>query len=160
MKNPLQIFRQSSTIFEKTGILSEKVKILTNSNYHRVQYFLLRLRTRFLLPISTKGCLRFFQFHFDLELLVKVKTIWFLHTRFFTFSLIIQDLNRIKKNPEHSFGEIVKQETCAKFQPKVLKSVLTGARQSLQFSRQATWFLGNDGALSKFSSPGTDVLSL
>ena len=108
MKNPLQIFRQSSTIFEKTGILSEKLKILTNSNYHRVQYFLLRLRTHFLLPISTKGCLRFFQFHFDLELLVKVKTTWFLYTRFFTFSLIIQDLNRIKKNPEHSFGEIVK----------------------------------------------------
>ena len=118
MKNPLQIFRQSSTIFEKTGILSEKLKILTNSNYHRVQYFLLRLRTRFLLPISTKGCLRFFQFHFDLELLVKVKTIWFLHTRFFTFSLIIQDRNRIKKIPNTLLGKLLSRKRVQNFSQK------------------------------------------
>ena len=29
---------------------------------------------------------------------------------------ITQDLNKIKKNPEHPFENIVKSETCAKFQ--------------------------------------------
>ena len=45
----MQKFRQSSIVFEKLGILSENLKILTNSNYPTVQYFLLKLRTRFLL---------------------------------------------------------------------------------------------------------------
>ena len=39
MQNPIQRFRQSSIVFEKLDILSEKVKTLTSSNYHRVQYF-------------------------------------------------------------------------------------------------------------------------
>ena len=37
MKNPIKKFRQSSIVFEKPGILSEKLKTLTSSNYHRVQ---------------------------------------------------------------------------------------------------------------------------
>ena len=45
----MQKIRQSSINFEKQGFLSEKLKTLTSSHYHRVQYFLLRLRTRFLL---------------------------------------------------------------------------------------------------------------
>ena len=49
MQNPIQKFRQSSTVFEKPGILSENLKMLTCSNYLTVQYFLLKLRTRFLL---------------------------------------------------------------------------------------------------------------
>ena len=49
MQNPIQKFRESSIVFEKPGILSEKLKILTSSNYPTVQYFLLKLRTRFLL---------------------------------------------------------------------------------------------------------------
>ena len=48
MRNPIQKFRQNSIVFEKLG-LSEKLKTLTSSNYHRVQNFLLKLRTRFLL---------------------------------------------------------------------------------------------------------------
>ena len=49
MQNTLEKFRQSSLIFEKPGILSENLKTLTSSNYPTVQYFLLKLRTRFLL---------------------------------------------------------------------------------------------------------------
>ena len=39
MQNPIQQFTQSSIVFEKKGNLSEKLKTLTNSDYHRGQYF-------------------------------------------------------------------------------------------------------------------------
>ena len=48
MQNPIQKFRQNFIVFEKPGILSKKSKILTSSNYPAVQYFLLKLHTRFL----------------------------------------------------------------------------------------------------------------
>ena len=48
MQNPIQRFRQSSIDFEKPGILSGKLKILSSSNYRRVQYFLLGFCTLFL----------------------------------------------------------------------------------------------------------------
>ena len=54
MQNPIQKFRQSSIIFEKPGILSENLKTLTSSNYPTVQYFLLKLGTRFLLTNAYK----------------------------------------------------------------------------------------------------------
>ena len=61
MQNPLQKFRQSSIFLEKPGILSEKLKTLTSSNYPTVQYFLLKVCTRFLLA-NVKGCVDFFYF--------------------------------------------------------------------------------------------------
>ena len=51
MQNAIQTFRQSSIVFEKAGILSENLKTLASSNYPTVQYFLVKLRTRFLLTI-------------------------------------------------------------------------------------------------------------
>ena len=51
MQNTIQKSRQSSIAFEKPGILPENLKKLTSSNYPTVQYFLLKLRTRFLLTI-------------------------------------------------------------------------------------------------------------
>ena len=51
MQNIIQKFRQKSIVFEKLAILSESLKTLTSSNYPTVQYFLLKLRTRFLLTI-------------------------------------------------------------------------------------------------------------
>ena len=38
MQNAIQNFMQSSIVFEKPGILSKKLKTLTSSNYHRVEY--------------------------------------------------------------------------------------------------------------------------
>ena len=38
---------------------------------------------------------------------------------------------------------------CAKFQQKLLNSVVVGARQSFQIFRQNTWFLENKRVLSK-----------
>ena len=63
---------------------------------------------------------------------------------------ITQDLNKIKKNPEHAFVDIGKKETFAKFQQRTLNSMVVGARQSFQFLRLKTWFLKNNRALSKF----------
>ena len=51
MQNAIQKFRQSSIVFEKSGILSENLENLTSSNYPTVQHFLLKLRTHFLLTI-------------------------------------------------------------------------------------------------------------
>ena len=63
MQNLIQKFSQSSIAFEKPGILSENLKTVTGSNYPTVQYFLLKLRTPFLLAnVYTKGCAIFFYF--------------------------------------------------------------------------------------------------
>ena len=58
----------------------------------------------------------------------------------FSFLLITQDLNNKKKNREHPFVDIDKQEACAKFQQKTLNSMVVGARQNFQFFRQKTDF--------------------
>ena len=55
-----------------------------------------------------------------------------------------------KKNLEHPLVDIVKHETCAKFQQKTLNFTVIEACQRFQFFRQITWFLGNNRALSKF----------
>ena len=77
MRNPIQKFRQSSIVFEKAGIniLSENVKTLASSKYTTVQYFLLKLLTRFLLTNVYKSVFGIF-FYFvclDLELLAEIK---------------------------------------------------------------------------------------
>ena len=51
MQNPMKKFRQNSIVFEKPGTLSEKLKTLTSSNYHRVKYFLLKFRNVFYLTL-------------------------------------------------------------------------------------------------------------
>ena len=63
---------------------------------------------------------------------------------------ITQDLNKIRKNPKHPIVDIGKLETGAKFQQKILNSMVVGACQCFQFFRQITGFLRNNGALSKF----------
>ena len=103
MQNPKQKFRQSSIVFEKPGIFSENLKTLTRSNNPRVQYFLLKHRTNFLLTNVYKRLFGIFLFCLELELFAKIKKTWFPHTRFFTFLLITQDLNKIKKIPNTVF---------------------------------------------------------
>ena len=150
MRNPIQKFRQSSIAFEKPCFLSEKLKLLTSSNYHRVQYFLLKLCTLFLLTDSQKRVVGiFFLFSLDLELFAEIKNDMVSKHSFFTFLLITQDLNKTKQNPGHSFIDIVKQETCAKFHQKISNFSAVGALQSFQFSRPMAWSLGNNRVLSK-----------
>ena len=101
MQNPMQKFRQSSIAFEKPGIFSENLKKFWRApttvqfnifswNFARVSY----------LPTSTKLCLGFFLFCLDLELLAKIKKDLVSMHSFFTFLLITQDLNKIKKIPD------------------------------------------------------------
>ena len=49
MQNPTQKFRKSSIGFEKPSTLPIKLKTLISSDYHRVEYFLLKYCTRLLL---------------------------------------------------------------------------------------------------------------
>ena len=72
MQNTIQKFKQSSIVFGKPGILSENVKTLTSSNHPTVQYFLLKLRTRFLLTKVYKRVCGIFLFHLDLDLFAKI----------------------------------------------------------------------------------------
>ena len=99
--------------------------------------------------MSAKGCLGFSLFCLDLELFAKIKKdLVSTHSQKSGLS-ITQDLDKIKKSPEHRFVDVGKWETCTKFQPKILNSMVVGACQSFQFFRQITWFLRNNRALSK-----------
>ena len=90
--------------------------------------------------MSTKGCSGFFLFYLDLELFAKIKKDLFrTHSQKPSLS-ISQDLDL----------DISEQEPCPKSQQKILNSMVVGARESFQFFRQITRFLGNNGALSKF----------
>ena len=88
MQNTTQKLRQSSIVFEKPGILSDNLKTLTSSNCPTVQYFLLKLHTRFPLTIVYKGCVGFFLFYLDLELFTKIKKVLVFTHSFFTLLLI------------------------------------------------------------------------
>ena len=147
MQNLIQKLKETTIVLEKPGIWSENLKILTSSNYPNVQYFLLKPRTHFQLTNVYKSVFRVFLFCLDLELFAKIKKNWFLHTRFLHFLLIALDLNKIKKNPEHPFVDIVKWETCANIPQKILNSMVVGARQSFQFFRQITRFLWHNKVL-------------
>ena len=52
----------------------------------------------FYLPLSKKVCVGLFKFYFDLELFAKIKKDLVSTHSFFTFLLITQDLNKIKKS--------------------------------------------------------------
>ena len=71
MQNPIQKFKQSSTALEKPGTLFENLKTLTSSNYPAVQYFLLKLCTRFLLTNFYKRVFEFSLFCLDLWVINK-----------------------------------------------------------------------------------------
>ena len=59
MQNPIFRFRQSSITSQKPGCFSEKMKNLMSSDYHKVQYFLPKFCTRFLLDNVYKSAFDF-----------------------------------------------------------------------------------------------------
>ena len=65
MQNLIPKFIQISTICEKPGYLSEKLKTFAN-------FFGWKFAPVCYLTMSTKGCLGFFKFYLDLELLIKM----------------------------------------------------------------------------------------
>ena len=100
--------------------------------------------------MSTKECEWFFNFCLELELFAKIKKYLVSTHSQKLRSSITQDLNNNKKNLTHSFVDIRKTETCAKFQQIILDFMAVGACQSFRFFRQITWYFGNARALSKF----------
>ena len=90
--------------------------------------------------MSAKGCSSGFNsfFFLNVELFAKIKkTLVSTHSKkasFFKF-LLTQELSKIK-NLEHPFVDTVKQKTCAKFQLKILNSmILYQAHQSFHIFR-------------------------
>ena len=84
----------------------------------------------------------FFKFCLELELFATIKNL-VLHThrnQVYNNSRSKQN----KKNSTHPFVDITNEKTCARFQQKILNSVVVQARQSFQFFRQKTWSLGNN----------------
>ena len=99
MQNLIEKFRKSSIVFEKPGILSEKLKTLTSSNYHSAENFLLKF--------LTCQCLQkdVWDFFLDFQLFAKIrKGLVSTHSQkpVFTFLLITQDL----------YTKFKKSETC------------------------------------------------
>ena len=124
------------------------MKTLMSSNYHRVSKICWNFTRVFCLLLCLK-CSRFVLFCLDLQLLPKLKKdLVSTHAQKPRLS-ITQDLNKIKKNPEHPFVDLGNQERCTKFQQNLLNSMLVGS-QSFQLTRQITSFLGNHRVLSKF----------
>ena len=106
MEKIKQKFGQGSIVFQKPGILSENVKTLTTSNYPRVQYFWLKLRTRFLLTIVYKKVCWNFLLYLDLGLFRKIKKRPGFYTLvFYTFINNSRSKENFK-NPTHRLWKI------------------------------------------------------
>ena len=100
MQNLIPKLKQRSIIFKKPGFLSENLKTLTSSNYHRVgaySYLLLNFCTLFLLNNVYKSMFNFFIFSLDLRLLMKLLETGVYKPGLFNFLQIAQDVNKIKK---------------------------------------------------------------
>ena len=108
MQNVIQKFRQSSIVFEKPGILSENLKTLTSSNYPTVQYFLLKLRTRFLLTNVYKRVCEIFFISFRSWVICKnLKRPGFYTLIFYTF-INNSRSKQNKKKSQHLFVDNIK----------------------------------------------------
>ena len=108
MQNTIQKFRQSSIVFEKPGILSENLKTLTSSNYPLVQYFLLKLRTRFLRANVYKWVCGICFILFGSSVICKnLKRSGFYKLVFYTF-INNSRCRQSEKYPTHSFVDITK----------------------------------------------------
>ena len=102
-------YKNLDKAFEKPGFLFEKLKTLTSSNYHRVQYFLLKLLTRFLLTSVNKWLFRiFFIWFISLVICKNRKRPGFYTLVFYIFIDNSRSKQNLKKNPAHPFVDIVK----------------------------------------------------
>ena len=127
----MQKFRQSSIVFKRSCILFKNFKALRSSNYPTVQYFLLKLRTPFLLTnVFNKVCGILFYFVQIVSYFQKLKRPGF---QILLFDIFINNSRskQNKKNTELTFLNIVKQKMGAKFQQQILNS---GSWSSSKFS--------------------------
>ena len=114
MENPIQNVRQRSIVFEKLGILSQKFKTLTSSNYV-LNISLSKCCTCFSLTSVYKRVFEIFFICLDCELSSKIeKDLLSTHSQKPVFFYIFINNSGSKQY------NTVKQETCAKFQQKIL----------------------------------------
>ena len=124
-----------------------------SSKYHKLQYFLLKLFTRFLFTNTYKRVFGIFLILFRSWVICKNKKDLVSTHSFFTFLLITQDLNKMKKKkkiPNTLLYTFLNRKHVQNFGKKLLNFMTVGGCQSFQFFRQITWFLGSNRALSKF----------
>ena len=107
-KMPYKNLDKALFFFEKPGILPENLKTLTSSNYPTVQYFLLKLRTRFLLTNVYKSVCGIFFISLRSWVICKnLKRPGFYTLVFYTF-INNSRSKRNKKNRTHPFVDITK----------------------------------------------------
>ena len=111
--------------------MPENLKTLTSSNYPTVQYFLLKLRTRFLLTNVYKRVCGIFLFYLDLELFAKIKKDLVSTHSFFILLLITQDLNKIKKIPHTLLWTLLSRKRVQNFSKNIK---IYGSWNSSKFS--------------------------
>ena len=108
MQNPIPELIQKFIIYKKPGFLPQKSKALTSSNYHRIQYFLLKICTRFLLTNVYKRVFGISFILFISRAINKNVKNECVETRSFYFLQITQDLNKNKKTRTYRFVDIGK----------------------------------------------------
>ena len=133
MQNTMQKFRQNSIVLRNQVFCLKIWKFWRAPTNLQFSIFCWNFAQIFYLPLSTKGCVRLFLFSLDLEFSEKNRKDLVSTHSFSTLLLITQDL--------------ISGKRCAKFQQKIIKSMVVGARQSFQFFRQKAWFLGNNRGL-------------
>ena len=134
MQNPTQSHGRSSIVYDELKLPYSSIVFAETSH-----------------TFPTYQCLQkdvweFFYFVQILSYLEKLE-----RPGFYTFGFYIFINNsrsrQNKKNLEHPFLDIIRQKTCAKFQQKILNSLVVRGHQSFQIFRQKTWFLGNNRPL-------------
>ena len=108
MQNTIQKFRQRSIVFDKPSILSENLRTLTSSNYPTVQYFLPKLRTRFLLSTVYKRLCGIFVILFRSWVICKNQKRTGFYSLVFYFSINNSRSKQNKKKTPHTFVDITK----------------------------------------------------
>ena len=127
IQNLIPKLRQSSIIFEKLSYLSEKLKTLTSRTATKFNIFCWNFA-----HASYKVVRNLFTLFRSWVLKKNVKNKCVETRSFFIFASNTRS-KQIKKNPKHPFVDIGKWEMCAKFQQKILNSIVVEATQSFLF---------------------------
>ena len=108
MKNTIQKFRQSSTVFKKPGICLKNWKLWRAPITLHFNIFCWNFAHVFYLPMPTKQCVGFFLFLLDLALFAKIKKKTGFYTLVFYTFINNSKSKQNKKNSTHPFVDITK----------------------------------------------------
>ena len=141
MQNTIQKFRQSSFVFKKPVFGLKIWKLWRAPTTPQFNIFCWNFAQVPYLPISTKVCVGIFLFCLDIKLFAEIKKRPGFYTLVFYTFINNSRSKQNKKNSTYPFADITKKKTCAKFQQKILNSMVVGACQNFQFFRQKPGFL-------------------